>query len=456
LRDENYSRPLNTNFYLSKPLNLPPSWWNEGRGSLSVSETQDGAVLVAASSGPRRLERGEVLHFNFNLLLTPFKLIDPKAHFTTRYFHAFKPVDEVAGTGANTINVHHANAINPYINYPFLRPAEMKKYIDEAHARGMKVKIYDTIRELSNHCVELFALRSLGDEIFLTGPGGGFSWLQEHLVSSYIPAWFVPELKDAAIINSGLSRWHNYYLEGLNWLVKNVGIDGIYLDDVAFDRTTMKRIRKILDRGRPGCLIDLHSANQYNPRDGFASSANLYLEHFPYLDRLWFGEYFDYGSAPDYWLVEISGIPFGLMGEMLQDGGNPWRGMIYGMTNRLPWSGQNPARMWRIWDEFGIASAGMIGYWSDSCPVRTDNRDVLATVYVKEGSALVSLASWAGEPVNCRLAVDWKALGLSEAGARLHAPAIPDFQPEKEFRPADPIPVEPGKGWLLILEKSRP
>jgi len=79
-------------------------------------------------------------------------------------------------------------------------------------------------------------------------------------------------------------------------------------------------------------LIDLHSANQYNPRDGYASSANLYLEHFPYLDRLWFGEYFDYNSQPDYWLIEISGIPFGLMGEMLEKGGNPWRGMIYGMT----------------------------------------------------------------------------------------------------------------------------
>ena len=26
--------------------------------------------------------------------------------------------------GANVVNIHHANAINPWINYPFLRPAE--------------------------------------------------------------------------------------------------------------------------------------------------------------------------------------------------------------------------------------------------------------------------------------------------------------------------------------------
>ena len=128
----------------------------------------------------------------------------------------------------------------------------MKAYIDEAHAKGLKVKIYYTVRELSNRAPELFALRSLGDEILSTGPGGGFSWLQEHLVSDYIAAWFVPDLKDAAVINTGVSRWHNYYVEGLNWLVKNVGIDGLYIDDVAFDRTTMKRVRKVLDRGRPG------------------------------------------------------------------------------------------------------------------------------------------------------------------------------------------------------------
>jgi hypothetical protein len=417
-----------------------------------IAARDQGTVLAAAFCGSRRIQAGETLHFNFNLLLTPFKPIDPKSHFATRFFHSFEPVAEVARTGANTINVHHANEINPFINYPFLRPAEMKEYIDEAHAYGMKVKIYNTIRELSNRCAELFALRSLGEEIFSPGSGGGFSWLQEHLVSDYIAAWFVPELQDAAVINSGMSRWHNYYLEGLDWLVKNVGIDGLYIDDVAFDRTTMKRVRKILDRGRPGALVDLHSANQYNPRDGFASSANLYLEHFPYLNRLWFGEYFDYDSAPEYWLVEISGIPFGLLGEMLQDGGNPWRGMIYGMTNRLPWSGQDPSRLWKVWDEFGIGEARMIGYWSAECPVRAGHPDVLATAYVRKGKVLISVASWAPDPVKCRLEIDWKSLGIDGSRARLRAPAILGFQPEAGFAPEEPVPVEPGKGWLLILE----
>jgi hypothetical protein len=454
LRGTNYSRPLNTNFYLSKPLRMPPAWWNDGRGGILLQDEPDGTVLLRAYSGPRRVKAEERLDFFFHLLLTPFKPLDIRGHFSNRYFHAFKPVDEVAATGANTINVHHANAVNPYINYPFLRPEAMKRYIDEAHARGLKVKIYYTIRELSNHAPELFALRSLGHEIFSPGPGGGFSWLQEHLGSDYIAAWFVPELKDAAVINSGMSRWHNYYLEGLDWLCRNVGIDGLYLDDLAFDRTTMKRVRKILDRRSPGALIDLHSANQFNPRDGYASSANLYLEHFPYLNRLWFGEYFDYGSAPDYWLVEISGIPFGLMGEMLEGGGNPWRGMVYGMTNRLPWSGRSPAGLWKAWDEFGILDSRMIGYWSEACPVKTGSDAVPATAYVRPGRTMVALASWAGEKVEAALTIDWKALGLDPAKAVLTAPAIPDFQEAMTFQPGQLIPVEPGKGWLLIIENK--
>ena len=466
LRAENYSRPLNTNFYLSKPLHMPPSWWNEGQGTVTVrrAEARTGgsmpgarAVVLRAASGPRRVRTGETLHFDFTLLLTPFKPIDPGRHFRERYFHAFEPLEKIAATGANVVNVHHANAVNPYINYPFLRVPEMKAYVDEAHGRGMKVKIYDTVRELSNRAPELFALRSLGHEIFTPGPGGGYSWLQEHLGGDYIAAWFVPELKDAAVINSGMSRWHNYYIEGLDWVAKNVGIDGLYLDDVAFDRTTMKRVRKVLDRNRPGALIDLHSANQYNVRDGYASSANLYLEHFPYLNRLWFGEYFDYaGSGPDYWLVETSGLPFGLMGEMLQDGGNPWRGMVFGMTARLPWAG-DPRPLWKAWDDFGIAESEMFGWWVEKNPVRTGRGDVLATSYVRRAgggsghATMVAVASWAKEPVDVRLTVDWKALGLDPKKAALRAPAIDKFQDAAEFEPGDPIRVDPGKGLLLIL-----
>lgn len=455
LKDENYTRPLNTNFYLQKPLHLPVSWGNNGNGGLTISEN-NGVVLVSSFSGSRSLKKGETLFFNFTLLITPFHTIDTEFQWANRFFHAYKPVDTVKAAGATIANIHHATKINPYINYPFIAHKEMKSYIDEAHSKGLKVKIYNTVRELSNSAYEIFPLKSLGHEIFSAGNGGGFSWLQEHLGNDYIAAWFVPEINDAAVINSGMSRWHNYYVEGMNWLVNNVGIDGIYLDDVAFDRITMKRIKRVLTKnGHPG-IIDLHSANQYNKRDGFINSAVLYMEHFPYLNRLWFGEYFDYeNNSPEFFLTEVSGIPFGLMGEMLQDGGNPWRGMVFGMTNRMPWTAESdPRPIWKAWDEFGIKGSKMIGYWVSNNPVKTNNKNVPATVYKKKGSALISIANWNTENTNIKLIIDWKNLGIDPVKAVIEAPAIKNFQPQKEFKADDEILVEKGKGWLLIIKEK--
>ncbi|MBS1793833.1 MAG: hypothetical protein JSS81_08260 [Acidobacteria bacterium] len=453
LRDEKYVRPLNTNFYLQKPLLLPSSWGNGGRGGIDI-KTENGAVRVAGYSGARRMKKGETLFFNFNLLVTPFHPLETDRQWATRFYHKYSPVDDVKKTGATVVNIHHANAINPFINYPFIAHREMKAYIDEAHRKGLKVKIYNTVRELSNRSYEIFALRSLGHEIFSPGRGGGFSWLQEHIGDDYIAAWFVPELKDAAMVNSGMSRWHNYYVEGMNWLVQNVGIDGIYLDDVAFDRVTMKRIKRVLTQnGHPG-IVDLHSANQYNKNDGFNNSAMLYMEHFPYLNRLWFGEYFDYeNNSPDFFLTEVSGIPFGLMGEMLEKGGNPWRGMIYGMTNRMPWSDNaDPRPIWKVWDDFGMQGTKMIGYWSPNCPVRTTDPSVLATVYKKPGAALVAIASWAATDEKVKLKIDWKALGLDPKRVKIVAPAVDKFQAGQTFAPDEEIFVPKNRGLMLILK----
>jgi hypothetical protein len=252
------------------------------------------------------------------------------------------------------------------------------------------------------------------------------------------------------VATTALSRWHNFYLEGLRWLIERTEIDGLYLDGIGYNRAVMKRVRRVLDTHRTGSLIDFHSGNEFPYNDMRISPANKYMEHFPYIDSLWFGEMYDYNESPDYWLVEISGIPFGLFSEMLQQNGNPWRGMIYGMTARY-YQGAEPKHIWKVWDDFGIQHARMLGYWDKSCPVRTGRGDVLATAYVKPGATLIALASWAKEAAPCRLEFDWRALGIDATTAQLHAPAIPGFQPEAKFGTSDPISVEPGKGWLLEL-----
>ena len=434
---------------------LPDAWHNSGQGQCAVTEEAGDRVVIRASSGPRTLAAGAALTFCFGLLVTPVKPLDQR-HWSWRYYHRGSDPDleTAVDAGTSIINIHHGGALNPHINYPFIATEELGAYVKAAHDNGMKVKVYYTVRELSNHCAELFPLRSLGFEVFSDGPGGGASWLHEHLGGHYAPAWHESKLPsgkvDAALGTTGLSRWHNYYLEGLRWLLENVAIDGLYLDGIGYNREIMKRVRKVMERTRPGALIDFHSGNNFHPNYGLSNCANQYLEHFPYLDSLWFGEGFDYNESPDYWLVEISGLPFGLYGEMLQGGGNPWRGMIYGMTSRLGWGG-DPRPIWKVWDDFGIADADMKGYWHADCPIKTNHESVLATAYCKPGKTLVALASWAPEAVSCQLAIDWQALGLDPQQATLTAPELPDFQPHTTFGPADPVPVEPGRGWLLLM-----
>lgn len=451
LKDDHYVRPLNTNFYTLKPLILPRSWHNDGAGGCRFGDGDPAGWQMRCFGGPRTLAPNDTLRFDFRLTVTPFRPLDPAAQFRTRFFHAYAPVDSIRALGANVVNVHHATPVNPWINYPFLEAAKLRAYADSAHAAGMRMKIYYTVRELTTRAPELWALRALDHEVFSPGAGGGGRWLQEHLHDDYISAWHVPEIGDAAVITNGISRWHNHYVEGMDWLARNTGVDGIYIDDVAFDRITMQRVRKVLERRRPDPLIDLHSANQWNRRDGWASSMNLYLEHLPYVDRLWFGEYFDYDSGPGYWLTELSGIPFGVMGEMLEGGGNPWRGMLFGMTNRLPWSG-NPRPLWQLFDLVQLDRSAMRGWWDPTAPVQTGRADVLATTYVQRGgSSLIAVASWAADTVAVPLRIDWAALGLSPLTHRAVLPGVDGLQEAGAVDLTQPLIVAPKRGALILV-----
>ena len=457
LRGSSYHGPL-LNLYRPEP---PESWDNRGRGGYRL-ERKGSEVLATVFSGERTLEAGDTLAFEFALLVTPVKKPDPASQFRDRYFHNAMQPDpgpEDLEAGIRIVNLHHANAFNPFINYPFIAVDSLRSFVDRNQNRGLKVKIYYTIRELTNHVTEIWALRSLGNEIFASGPGGGYPWLREHLVAGYRPQWYQHSEDgwvDASILTStGESRWINYYIEGLGWLVRNMDIDGLYLDDVSFDRHIVKRMRKVMEAAKPGCIIDLHS------NTGFSKGpAKQYTEYFPYIDKLWFGESFLYNEMTyENWLVEVSGIPFGLLGDMLHGGGNPWLGMVFGMTTRLPWSTEgvtcNPVAIWKVWDEFGIEQSHMNGPWDPDPLIRTDQRDVKATAYIRKDRVLISVGNFSDDPQETRLFIDWDRIGIRQDGAKLRAPDIEDFQAAQEIDANSPIRVPPRKGYLFYLEGTK-
>lgn len=458
LRGSTYSGPLLNSY---RPA-YPDSWNNKGKGGFRIKKG-DGRTLVTVYSGERMLSKNVPLKYDFALLITPVKELNIKSQFTDRYYHngaAPVPTDADVKAGVKIINIHHGNAYHPYINYPFLTSGKLKNFVDKWHKKGCKVKLYYTLRELTNVVTELWAIRSLDTEILRGGNGGGYPWCREHLISDYTPQWYqhfdegeVPIGADAAILTSESdSRWYNYYVEGLKWMVQNLDIDGIYMDDVSFGRDILKRMRRAMDSVKPGCIIDLHS------NTGFSKGpANQYAEFFPYIDKLWFGESFLYDKmTPANWLVESSGIPFGLMGDMLYRGGNKWLGMQYGMTVRHPWFTEgvicDPRVVWKIWDDFGIADAEMIGFWEADSPVKASDDDVKVTAYKKSGKVLLSIGNYSDELKKIRLSVDWKALGF-KTPVKLIIPDIPDFQKAKSCTLQDEIEIEPRKGLLVYLKR---
>jgi hypothetical protein len=478
---ENYVRPLINIYYSFRPLHLPPSWGNEGKGGVNVLDKEKD-VLVSAYSGARELKAGEVLNYDFELLITPFKTINKHIKYGDRYFHgggtriASKKVELAEKAAANILNIHHAEDIYPFINYPYLdeNTGALRELVEDAHAHDIRLKLYYTTRELTKNLPEFWAFYSLNGEIIFPGPGnasrtealhpdGPHEWLIDNLREKYIPAWYNEIIEgpfkgeiDLSILTTPDSRLNNFYIGGLNLMLRNLKIDGVYIDDSALDRITLRRARKLIDQYRPEGRMDFHSWNHFNTWAGYANCLNLYMDLLPYFDLVWIGEGRDYDRMPDHWLVEVSGIPFGLPGQMLQGGGNPWRGMVYGITNRAGYAGKvgNPSEIWHFWDQYHFQDKQMVGYWDPESPVKCDNDLVKATLYKSAEECIIAVANWGAMDQSCSLEIDWKKLGYDKTGCSYSIPSIQRFQEEQSLSSLKRLKIPGGKGYLIVIRKN--
>lgn len=204
-------------------------------------------------------------------------------------------------------------------------------------------------------------------------------------------------------------------------------------------------------------------------------------------DSVMFGEWFNYGDnfghpGEDYWLVEISGLPFGVFNDMLGSPypTDPYKGMVFGSWARYG-SGEtlypdyhNNTALWAFIAATDLNQSSMIGYWNASSPVRVTAGSnltqaalcdkVFATSYVMPGvRTVLSVASWADADANCTLTVDYEQLGFTEvqsarARARgLVAMPIDQFQPATRFPSDSELPIDSSKGYFgLSGRQSRP
>ena len=133
--------------------------------------------------------------------------------------------------------------------------------------------------------------------------------------------------------------------------------------------------------------------------------------------------------------------------------------MLFGMTNRAGWNGDDPndnKNLWKLWDTFGIEHATLHGWWNTTSQTSTstststssfipsaspskavvssNHTAVLATAYVRKGAAtLIAVATWANKSagsngsVFVELTIDWDVLGLKKDAVQVVAPFIKSY-----------------------------
>ena len=465
----NYRRPLINAYYAWQKLRMPESW-SSGGGKITLMKSGKEAVVRAeAGAAPEGAE------WNFDLYITPFHKLDMKTHLGDRYLHLGQRHSNFNATkareaGATVVNLHHNTIWNPYINYPYNDDGGplLKKAVKDAHAAGLLLKVYYTTRELTQNLPEFFALKSLDGEALLTrdasvpgwpitNRGGPHAWLRTHVGLDILPAWrenvrfpqaYPPRL-DLAVITAPDTRWDNFYLEGLNYLVREYGIDGLYIDDTALTGESMRRARRILDRDGKRRLVDNHSWNHHNPHAGSGNTNLAFIDLYPYFDLLWRGEGFSNNTPSDFWLIERSGIAFGVAGEMLGRG-NPFRGLLFGMTDRAGWGG-GPFGLWKFFDEVKLGDMELIGWWDDACPVKvTGSDEIKASVWKGRERTVLVIANFAQEPRTAQFRFDGEQASWTQpeiAGVQ-KAAGVPDF--------CAPVEIPGGGGMILVATPRRP
>lgn len=453
---------------------IPEGWDNSGKGHLEMRTGED-AVTVKVASGDRTIQPGEPVEFRFAFMATPVKPMSNE-RWNWRYVindDSFHHPD----LAANIAIIMPQGPAYYLINYPFSRQENLRILEQRAKERGIALMPYYGHGRISNHMEEAWAFRAMREEFLNTkgqaeyDPDGSFDnvknakvpWLMEHYVDEFVPGWANNMGNDVMEVSispqNHPTRYDNYYLAGAKWLMEHYDIIGFYQDGHRNNRKVQQRLRRIIDAIRPDGLVNYHSGNPYQKGCGFQDAMLWFIENMPYTDSLWFGENFMYQDMPpDRWMVSVSGIPFGVPGEMLsipRHPGNLWRGMVFGIDQRSNNRVVGKAdELWKLWDDFGIQDAEMLGYWETDCPVRTGRDDILATAYVREDRVLIALASWAEETQSITLGIDWEALGFGPEGYHLRAPAFMAFQPAAEFAVDEAIRIEPVKGWILVLEEK--
>ncbi len=436
----------------------------------TVTEEED-SVVFRLNMGDIAISDSAPVFMRFTLRPTPVKPEDSR-HWDFRYLHMsghpvpaddntpqsylkddMKRLDELIDLGVTQLNLH--DWWGPSFNYPWQwdGPGNLTQLTAEGHKRGLKVKVYNSGRELSSTSPEFWALVWEGTH-YTYNPD-----IDPEPYTKYRDAWTISHLPDgipegwprvhemgnehAVPIDMG-SRLGNFYLEGIRYMLEFFDVDGVYSDGAVTRRDIARRLRNIFNEYKPDATIDVHG------------SAFGYLNVLPFIDSVWNGESIRYDTLdPWTWLVEVSGLPFGIPSEMVTGEQYMDRGMLFGIWPRMGWGSgtDRQQKLWAFFDRFGIQDAEMRGWWEEKNGVYANNQDIYVTVFVHPSNGvLLSVANWHSplpkwiQILLVELKLDRKALGLPEGP--LYAT---DILTGEELDFSKPVPFYEPKEHILSV-----
>lgn len=456
LKANNYSRPLSGKNYALKPLVLPEdSWANYGAGTVSVYDSDEGAVF-SANAGKFVVPKGAELTFRFEIRLTPFRPIRIKRQFAIRpYQPTFQSeglLDDASERVCNYVNLISGGDFSPYTNNPFMNEKALKLFVSDAHNANIGVNLQYAPSPVSAHASDVDILRRLGDDVLIKTEDGRELAARK----GFRGALHDGENPDVVFAATPDGRMDNYFVEGVNYLVKECGIDGIYLSDGNICRDTVERVRRIFDRktGLAG-IIDLGIVNDFKGERGLSSALNNCTEILPFVDKVYARKGFDFSRERDYLLTEVSGLPYGVTAEAVA-GVNPVLAILFGMTVRYSAIKETKDEdtcfeLHRVLDEFGIGDAIMKGFWDDTNPMTADKKDVSITTYINDGKMLAAIYNFGDTKVEFDIGVNPRK-GFTSTGKKFVLPSIKGLQKKKKYNLNSSLSLGKRSGMIIIIK----
>jgi hypothetical protein len=245
---------VNLNNDVSSPRSTNP-WQDVTRPDAATVTEHPEAVVLRLNLGAHEIAAGRPWRITFALRPTPVKPPDPR-HWQFRYMHkgggfwpsdndtpqsflrdGCKRLDQVANElGVKRLNLH--DWWGPAFNYAWQweGPDNLARMTEEAHRRGLFVKVYNSGRELSSFAPEFWALLYEGTGYHFRdavdpNPRLWFqdAWRQNHLPDGIPAGW--PRLHEGlgnehCIPVSNATRNGNFYLESMRYMTRFFGTDG--------------------------------------------------------------------------------------------------------------------------------------------------------------------------------------------------------------------------------------